>query len=84
MNWSRTPLRLGWQVTYADVSAPLLQFAKWRVKDRSVAVRVIDLHNERLPEDAFDVICAFNTMAHVKDTLQTLKELRRPSDRMVC
>jgi SAM-dependent methyltransferase len=55
----------------------LLQFAKWRVKDRGVAIRVIDLHNERLPEDAFDVICAFNTMAHVRDTLQTLKDLRR-------
>lgn len=49
-----------------------------------VRCTVIDLHNERLPEDAFDVICAFNTMAHVKDTLQTLKEPRRPSDRMVC
>jgi SAM-dependent methyltransferase len=69
--------RLGWQVTCADVSVPLLQFAKWRVKDRGVAIRVIDLHDERLPEDAFDVICAVNTMAHVRDTLQTLKELRR-------
>ena len=69
--------RLGWQVTCADVSAPLLQFAKWRVEDRGVAIRVIDLRDERLPEDAFDVICAFNTMAHVRDTLQTLRELRR-------
>lgn len=69
--------RLGWQVTCADVSAPLLQFAKWRVKDRGVAIRVMDLRDERLPEDAFDVICAFNTMAHVRDTLQTLKDLHR-------
>lgn len=69
--------RLGWRVTCADVSAPLLRFARWRVEDRGVAVRVIDLRNERLPEDAFDVICAFNTMAHVRDTLETLRELRR-------
>jgi len=78
--------RLGWQVTCADVSAPLLQFAKWRVEDRALPIRVIDLHSERLPEGAFDVICAFNTMAHVRDALQTLKDLRqalRPSGLLI-
>jgi cyclopropane fatty-acyl-phospholipid synthase-like methyltransferase len=75
--------RLGWQVTCADVSVPLLQFAKWRVKDRGVAIRVIDLHDERLPEDAFDVICAVKRWRTCGTRSKRSRNFAEPFDRVV-
>ena len=68
---------LGWRTTAADVSAPLLDFARWRFSDRGIKAGVIDLSRERLPEQAFDVVCAFNTMVHVQNPAAAVRDLER-------
>ncbi|MBY9068468.1 class I SAM-dependent methyltransferase [Hyphomonas sp. WL0036] len=68
--------RIGWSVTAADVSAPLMDFAAWRFKHYGADIPIIDLNTQALPEGRFDVIAGFNTMAHVVDVAPTVKRLR--------
>lgn len=78
--------RLGWSVDGADISKPLLEFARWRFSKRNLAGRIIDLNVESLPPTTYDVITAFNTMAHVREldtTLQKLHASLRPGGRFI-
>ena len=68
--------RFGWQVTLADVSTPLLDFARWRFSRSNVRAHFIDLNKDKLEERRYDLITAFNTMAHVPDIPQTVSRLR--------
>ena len=67
---------LGWRISIADVSKPLLDFAAWRFQTRKIEARVIDLNAKALPASSYDLITAFNTMAHVPDPAATFAELR--------
>lgn len=69
---------LGFEVTLADVSAPLLGFARWRLERRGVAARYLRLPTE-LPEGAYDLITALDVMAHVpgEELDRTTGSLRR-------
>ena len=69
--------KLGWEVTAADISGPLLDFARWRMNDRGANIKICDLRRARLPDDEYDVICAFNTIGHVPNALDTISDLRR-------
>lgn len=78
--------RMGWSVAAADISTPLLEFARWRLERHGVKARVIDLNSETLDTEAYDLITAFNTMAHVPRVSETLSLLRtalRPSGLLV-
>lgn len=68
--------RIGWSVTAADISKPLMEFSKWRFKRHAADIPIVDLNTESLPEDYFDVIAGFNTMAHIVDVESTIKMLR--------
>jgi 2-polyprenyl-3-methyl-5-hydroxy-6-metoxy-1,4-benzoquinol methylase len=68
--------RFGWKVTLADISVPLLDFARWRLSRLNIPADFIDLNENRLEERRYDLITAFNTMAHVPDVSQTVSELR--------
>jgi SAM-dependent methyltransferase len=68
--------RFGWQVTLADVSTPLLDFARWRFSRSNVRADFIDLNKDKPEDSRYDLITAFNTMAHVPDVRQTVSELR--------
>ena len=65
---------LGYDVTLADVSAPLLEFARWRLERRDVTATYLSLPAE-LPPASYDVITALDTLAHVPDAAQTAREL---------
>jgi 2-polyprenyl-3-methyl-5-hydroxy-6-metoxy-1,4-benzoquinol methylase len=67
---------LGYDVTLADVSAPLLTFAAWRLKRRGVDATYLHLPAE-LPAASFDLITALDTLAHVPDAGETARELYR-------
>ena len=67
---------LGYEVTLADVSAPLLSFARWRLEKRGVPATYLHLPAE-LPENGFDVVTAVDVMAHVPDAEETARKLHR-------
>jgi 2-polyprenyl-3-methyl-5-hydroxy-6-metoxy-1,4-benzoquinol methylase len=65
----------GMEVTLADVSEPLMEYAAWRFKARGLKLRLINLNREELPKDTFDVVTAFDVLEHLPrpaDTLRTL------------
>ncbi|MFC7053967.1 class I SAM-dependent methyltransferase [Hansschlegelia quercus] len=59
--------RLGFESTMADISRPMLDFAVWRNNRRGEEKKSINLRNRQLPADAYDVITAIDTLAHVPD-----------------
>jgi SAM-dependent methyltransferase len=65
---------LGHRVDLADVSAPLLNFAQWRLEERGVKA---DYHHlpTALPDHEYDLITAMDTLVHVPDPQQTAREL---------
>ena len=66
---------LGHAVTLADISTPLLSFAKFRFERRGLAATFIDLNTQSLPDTAFEVVAAIQTLAHVPDLRVTGHEL---------
>jgi 2-polyprenyl-3-methyl-5-hydroxy-6-metoxy-1,4-benzoquinol methylase len=69
--------RRGFVTTLADVSRPLLDFARWRLDRHGDRARVIDLNIERLPVAAYDCITALDTLAHVPDFDNAAADLHR-------
>lgn len=64
----------GHDVTLADVSLPLLNFAKWRLDARGVPAKYVELPAD-MPADCFDAITATDTLAHVPDIAATARRL---------
>ena len=67
---------LGDDVALADVSAPLLAFARWRLEQRGVTATYIQLPAD-LPPASYDLITALDTLAHVPDAEDTARQLYR-------
>jgi 2-polyprenyl-3-methyl-5-hydroxy-6-metoxy-1,4-benzoquinol methylase len=65
---------LGYQVTLADVSTPLLDFARRRLARRSIAADHVHLPAD-LPEGAFDLVTAVDVMVHIPDVAATARQL---------
>jgi len=69
--------KLGWQVSLADISTTLLEFARWRFAHRNLPAEFYDLNQEELPTEAFDLVTACDVMVHVPDPAATLRQLHR-------
>lgn len=67
---------LGWDVTMADVSGTLLEFARWRHKRRGLDGNFLRLPAD-LPDGTFDLITAIDVFAHVPDAAGTARQLHR-------
>jgi SAM-dependent methyltransferase len=67
----------GFNVTLADVSSPLLAFAKWRIERRGFRVDTVDLKRERLPATRFDAVLCFDVLEHIHRPLRTLDRIHR-------
>jgi SAM-dependent methyltransferase len=67
---------LGWDVTMADVSATLLEFARWRHKRRGLDSDFLRLP-AGLPDGAFDLITAIDVFAHIPDATEKARQLHR-------
>ena len=67
---------LGYEVTLADVSEPLLEFARWRLERRGVDAGYVHLPAD-LGTDAFDLVTALDVMVHVPDPYETAQRLHR-------
>lgn len=72
---------LGRRVTLADISASLLDFARFRLRRRGVELETIHLTERGLDTESFGVITAIDTLTHVPDlpaALRTLHGALRP------
>jgi len=65
----------GMDVTLADVSEPLREYAAWRFKVRGLKVRLINLNSEPLPADSFDVVTAFDVFEHLPEPASALRSI---------
>lgn len=62
---------LGYATDLADISASLLEFARFRLDRRGLAPRYVDLTTDTLPEGAYSVVTAIDTLTHVPDVAAT-------------
>jgi 2-polyprenyl-3-methyl-5-hydroxy-6-metoxy-1,4-benzoquinol methylase len=67
----------GVDVTLADISEPLLGFARWRCEARGFRVKTIDLKREAPPAAAYDAVVCFDVLEHVTDPVAVVKTLER-------
>jgi SAM-dependent methyltransferase len=68
-------LALGHEVSLADASRPLLEFARWRLERRGQHPPCIDLNDTALPLGAYDAIFAKDVLTHVPDVAETVTTL---------
>ncbi len=67
----------GFDVTLADISDPLLAFARSRMNRRGLSATYLDLKVDSLPSDRFDVVTCFDVIEHTVKPLEILKQIRR-------
>jgi 2-polyprenyl-3-methyl-5-hydroxy-6-metoxy-1,4-benzoquinol methylase len=67
--------RLGYDVTLADISEPLLRFARWRCQRRNIHPNVVDLKREPLPRAHFDAAVCFDVLEHLPRPLQAIRRI---------
>ena len=67
----------GFNITLADVSEPLLAFARWRCERRGVSVRTVDLKRHRPALRTYDAVVCFDVLEHVHRPLRTLDVISR-------
>lgn len=68
---------LGYRVDLADVSRPLLKFARWRLERRGQQAGYLDLNDVSLPTDTYDAIMAKDVLVHVPNFEQSVRDLHR-------
>jgi 2-polyprenyl-3-methyl-5-hydroxy-6-metoxy-1,4-benzoquinol methylase len=66
----------GFEVTLADVSGPMLAFAQWRFRKRGLTCRAVNLMNEPLGTQVWDIITLLDVLEHVADPLAVMASLR--------
>ncbi len=68
--------RHGFEVTLADVSSPMLAFARWRLERRGLPFRAVHLRTQRLGGEVFDLVTLLDVLEHVADPVGLLADLR--------
>jgi 2-polyprenyl-3-methyl-5-hydroxy-6-metoxy-1,4-benzoquinol methylase len=68
---------LGWQTSLGDVSETAINFARWRFEQRGMQGTFYNLETDRLPSNTYDLITAFDVMAHVEDVPAVLRRLHQ-------
>jgi 2-polyprenyl-3-methyl-5-hydroxy-6-metoxy-1,4-benzoquinol methylase len=65
----------GFEVTLADVSRTMLDFARWRLERRGLKATYVYLREEPPPRSRFDLATAVDVIEHVVNPRQELKRL---------
>lgn len=68
---------LGWKTSLGDVSESAVNFARWRFEQRKIQGTFYNLETDRLPSNTYDLITAFDVMAHVDDISGVLHRLHQ-------
>jgi SAM-dependent methyltransferase len=74
---SQVFVRCGFKSTLADVSRPLLAFADWRLSRHNDQAEFINLTTGKLPSATYDIVTAVDTLVHVPDFDQSVRDLHR-------
>lgn len=69
--------RHGFKVTLADISPPMLEFARWRLHRRGIEAELINLNQQQLPDDHFDFVTAVDVFEHLPCPAIELRQLSR-------
>lgn len=69
--------RRGFQVTLADISPAMLEFARWRLQRRGLNADLIDLNQQSLPDDEFDFVTAVDVFEHLPRPEIELRQINR-------
>jgi 2-polyprenyl-3-methyl-5-hydroxy-6-metoxy-1,4-benzoquinol methylase len=67
--------RAGINMTLADISTTLLDFAHWRFAHRGLSAHFLDLNQTPLATAAFDMILAMDVFEHLVDPVATVESL---------
>jgi mycofactocin glycosyltransferase len=67
--------RHGFDVTLADVSRTMLDFARWRMERRGLRANYVYLREQSLPAGEFDFITAVDVFEHLTDPAGELRRL---------
>jgi SAM-dependent methyltransferase len=67
--------RAGFNVTVADISPPMLAFARWRLQRRGLSAQFIDLNRQSLPRNRYAFATAVDVLAHLYDPTVELQQL---------
>jgi mycofactocin glycosyltransferase len=59
--------RYGFHVSLADISAPLLAFAGWRLQRRGLTGTLLDLKARDLQANTYDIVTAMDVWEHLAD-----------------
>jgi 2-polyprenyl-3-methyl-5-hydroxy-6-metoxy-1,4-benzoquinol methylase len=73
--------RRGLEVTLADISPHLLEYAAWRFRRRGLKVNTIDLRSEKLPENAFQLVTALDVVEHLADPRAVVRSIAASAKR---
>ena len=65
------------EMTLADISTTLLDFARWRFHLRSLSAHFVDLNTTPLSDGAFDMILAMDVFEHLVDPVEAVEQLWR-------
>lgn len=68
--------RAGIETTLADISGRMLDFARWRFERRGLTATYVDIKQEPLPRETFDLITCFHVLQHLEDPVAKVRELR--------
>jgi SAM-dependent methyltransferase len=69
--------RHGMEVTAADISSQMLDFTRWRLAQRRLDGRFIDLKQDHLPDEAFDMVTAMDVFEHLVDPVAVADDVCR-------
>jgi 2-polyprenyl-3-methyl-5-hydroxy-6-metoxy-1,4-benzoquinol methylase len=67
--------RAGIEMTLADISTALLDFARWRFMQQDLPARFLDLKQVPLPGAGFDMILAMDVFEHLTNPVETIERL---------
>lgn len=71
----------GFNCTLADISSSILDFARWRLKRHGIMAEVVDLKHRQLGSEAYDFVTIVDTLEHVVNPVEVMKELVRVTKR---
>ena len=67
--------RLGFRVVLADISKPLLDFARWRFEKRFLEASFVNLELETPGQSAADLVVALDTFEHIGNPRSALERI---------
>ncbi len=67
----------GFNTTLADISTPMMDFARWRLQRRGIKADFIDLNRQRLPDNEFDLVTMIDVCEHLLSPEIELRQISR-------